>query len=213
MVRPSSSSGSALAFGLSVLHALSWTGVAHADEPDTVPVSVTVQESFSLRGQGALSSVTASCRAPCTVHLIPGEYKYFSGQRQGDLVAFSGPSRLDLHGPSKPLQTTGFVLGGVGLLALAGPLVAIFATCTPQTVEKDGRVTPSRCVSFGEGTDRTLTIIAGGGLALAVFGTILFFTSGGGLHVTDVDPKAAHPSPKLGEKLVQAFSRGALFTF
>lgn len=211
MVRPPSSPGSA--FALTVLSALTWTGVAHADEPDTVPVTVTVPESFSLRGQGALSSVTASCRAPCTVHLIPGEYKYFSGQRQGDLVAFSGPSRLDLHGPSKHLQTTGLVLGGVGLLALAGPLVAIFATCTPQTVESDGRVTPSRCLSFGEGTDRTLTIVAGGGLALAVVGTILFFTSGGGLHVTDVDPKAARPSPKLGEKLVQAFSSGALFTF
>lgn len=195
-------------FGATFAHAQ----IARAEEtdgpsPGTVPVHVTVGESFSLRGQGSLSSVKASCNTPCVVHLLPGEYKYYStNNRAGPIVAFSGPSRLDLYGPSQPLQTSGLIIGGIGVIGVIGPLVAIYSTCAGRDVASS-----RRCLNFGEGTGLGLTIVAGIGLSMTVLGSILYFMSGGGLKVTDVDPKSARL--KVGTRHLDAFARGALFTF
>ncbi len=201
--------------------AIGLTGTAaRADEPEpevgAVPVHVTVAESFSLRGQGALSSARASCKTPCTLQLVPGEYKYFSARRSGDVVAFTGPSRLDLYGPAEPLHTVGLVVGGIGVLGVVGPLIALFSTCSDRTVDALGQPSSRRCVSFGEGPDRSLAIVAGGGFALAVIGGLLFFATSGGLTVTDVDPRSAPAAVSnrsfMGE-VGRGIARGGVFTF
>jgi hypothetical protein len=161
---------------------------ARADE--TVPVEIRVPEPFSLRGVGGLTGTRATCSPPCTLHLVPGTYTYASSRRTGDEVAFTGPSRLDLHGPAEPLHTAGLVMAGVGLLGVTLPIIAIFSTCTDSTVDAFGRVTPRSCVRFGESTDKTLAIVAGSGFFLGVVGAIVFFATSGGLTVTDVRPVA-----------------------
>lgn len=177
---------------------------ARADEP--VPVEVRVPEAFSLRGAGELTGTRASCSPPCTLRLTPGIYTYASSRRTGDTVAFTGPSRLDLHGPAEPLHTAGLVMAGVGLLGVAGPVIAIFSTCTDSTVDAFGRVTPRSCVRFGESTDKALAIVAGSGFFVGVVGAILFFATSGGLTVTDV--------PHASEKGLRAgLLRGGTFVF
>ena len=177
---------------------------AHADE--TVPVEVREPEEFTLHGTGALTGTRATCSPPCTLRLAPGTYTYTSSRRTGDEVAFTGPSRLDLHGPAEPLHTAGLVMAGVGLLGVAGPIIAIFSTCTDSTVDAFGRVTPRSCVRFGESTDKALAIVAGSGFFLGVVGAILFFATSGGLTVTDV--------PQTAEKGLRAgLLRGGRFVF
>lgn len=179
-------------------------GVARAEEPatTTVPVHVTIPGSISLRGVGPLVDARASCNGPCTLHLVPGEYRYFGGGRSNETVAFTGPSHLELRGPTEPLHTTGLVIAGVGVLAIAIPLVAVFATCDRTTSPNSLQVTEKRCVDFGGGADLPLTIVAGGGLALVAFGGILYFLTAGGLSVTDLEPTdraTTRKLPRLGE--------------
>ena len=176
--------------GVAVLGALAFVAPeARAEDEPTVSVDVDVPSSFELRGTGSNSGMRASCAPPCSVRLVPGTYRFLSSKASGDEVAFTGPSRLTLNGPSEPLHTAGLVLAGVGVLAVAGPIVAIFSTCSSNQPDVNGRVETRRCVDFGAGTDKALAIVAGGGFALAVTGAILFFATAGGLKVDDVEPK------------------------
>jgi hypothetical protein len=163
--------------------------VARAEDEPTVPVDVDVPTPFELRGTGGTSGMRASCAPPCRLRLVPGTYRFVSSKASGDEVAFTGPSRLTLNGPAEPLHTTGLVLAGVGVLAVAAPIVAIFSTCSSNQPDVNGRVETRRCVDFGAGTDKALAIVAGGGFALAVTGAILFFATAGGLKVDDIEPK------------------------
>lgn len=162
---------------------------ARADDEPTVPVDVDVPSSFELRGTGNTSGLRASCASPCRLNLVPGTYRFVSSKTSGDEVAFTGPSRLTMNGPAEPLHTTGLVMAGVGVLAVAGPLIAIFSTCSSSQPDVNGRVETRRCVDFGAGTDKALAIVAGGGFALGVTGAILFFATAGGLKVDDLEPK------------------------
>lgn len=166
------------------------------DEPTTVPVHVAIPGSVSLRGVGPLADARAGCTGPCTLHLVPGEYRYFGGGRTNEPVAFTGPSHLSLEPPSQPLHTTGLVLVGVGVLAIAVPLIAIFSTC--ERTDALGRTTERRCFALDRGADLPLTIVAGGGLALAAIGGILYFVTGGGLTVTDLEPNEPLARLRLG---------------
>lgn len=177
---------------MTVLGALAFVApAARAEDEPTVSVDVDVPSSFELRGTGSNSGVRASCAPPCSLRLVPGTYRFLSSRASGDEVAFTGPSRLTLNGPSEPLHTTGLVIAGVGVLAVAGPIVAIFSTCSSNQPDVNGRVETRRCVDLGAGTDKALAIVAGGGFALAVTGAILFFATAGGLKVDDVEPKRA----------------------
>lgn len=192
-------------------------GKARAEE-GTVPVLVTAPEPFTLRGTGEYASFRTSCTTPCTVNLFPGEYKYTSSKRSGELVAFTGPSRLDLHGPAEPLHTVGLVMAGIGVLGVVIPIIAIFSTCTDPVADGTGRTTTRSCVTLGESTDRTLAIMAGGGFALGVIGGILYLATSGGLTVTDVNAASRsgqRSAPKLRPlaRFGESLSRGALFTF
>jgi len=168
---------------------------AHAEDTKTVAVHVTAPGPLVLRGVGPLADVRATCNAPCSLSLIPGEYKYSGPGRRDEAVAFTGPSRLDLVAASEPLHTASLVVAGVGVLAVVGPLIAVLGTCSSRT-DALGRPTESRCLDFGEGVDLGLTIVAGAGLTLVALGGIMYVLTGGGLSVTDLPTDEARP---LGE--------------